>query len=305
MVVPFVYIRVLQFTMIRLAIRRCWQQRGVRWSLTTKTVFDPYLVLSRDLFQGSPQLNSPNGTPTPFCEGHDKFENSALGDDVLQDSVLLRLYLTSELIRRISQTSNMADIQEKVLPVQTFLGDQFSLLDEEKLAVLYGMTNIHLHLETYATNQKSDFHSRSLGYSTRRLRVCGKQLFHSCWLQNTTFDNERYLSMLQQDIMLDVRQFEASRSLIVEFMKRQTIHQNLQPYRGAMKQGPITDYNEYLNAKEDIQELTAVGAFYTMIGICWIKFGREHTVNELITKKIINGSNGLIGLITQHRASRR
>ncbi|KAG7194367.1 uncharacterized protein KQ657_004579 [Scheffersomyces spartinae] len=192
----------------------------------------------------------------------------------------------------------MADVEDKLTPIQSFLGPLFPLLAEEKIAILFGLTNVQLKLEN-TCNNATDFNARSLGYSTARLRECGEQLFQSCWFKTTTFDNERYLSMLQQDIIYDINQFEPSSEVLVEFMKRQTMYQNIQSYRGAMKYGPIEDYEEYLQAKQNLQNITAVGSFYTLIGICWIKFGKEATAKQLIGNKIINGPNGLIRLTTQ------
>ncbi|RCK63480.1 hypothetical protein Cantr_10201 [Candida viswanathii] len=186
---------------------------------------------------------------------------------------------------RLDSTSTFF-FETKSATIQSYIAAfGLALSPSELLCVAYGLTEM---LVTIGNHRKNSV------YCTSTLRALGRLRFRFCLLRSTIFVNERYLTASEVEVREDIAAF-VNNEVVYEFLKWNGLHlfSLLNRELLILKDLPNEEFKE---KKAMLWEKTAIGSFYTMLGILLVKYD-EARVNDLITNKIITGKRGIIDIV--------
>ncbi|RCK66301.1 hypothetical protein Cantr_02033 [Candida viswanathii] len=182
---------------------------------------------------------------------------------------------------RLDSTSTFF-FETKSATIQSYIADfDLALNPSELLCVAHGLTDMLVPIGHNV-------------YGTSTLRALGRLRFRFCLLRNTIFVNERYLTASEVEVREDIAAF-VNNEVVYEFLRWNGLHlfSLLNRELLILKDLPNEEFKE---RKAMLWEKTAIGSFYTMLGILLVKY-EEARVNNLITNKIITGKRGIIDIV--------
>ncbi|ODV80286.1 uncharacterized protein CANTADRAFT_5934 [Suhomyces tanzawaensis NRRL Y-17324] len=181
------------------------------------------------------------------------------------------------------------EIRPRTESLQKLVGTEFDLTIRERLVILCGLSNLRVSFEDAIPGSQ-------IVYESSRLRQMGQTIIKLHLSLQTVFTDESFLSSSGEEVEQDVDFFEkAEEFMIIEFMKKNLVYNNVVPFQGAMRHGPIHSQQKYTDRKKRIRDKTSIGSFYTMVGLLHVKY-LDRVLESVIINKIINGSSGLVNI---------
>lgn len=252
-------------------------------------------VLSRDIFIKDQSLGKPAREtiqdhnfqfyPTSSTE----FSSTYLdGTDSKRNSDLREHFDRNPQLKKL--------LESRAHLVQRFLGNSFKLPFDDLLPIICGLANMKIEHRSSPTG--SAFEKGFVHQSV--LREVGKRLFECSLNSATIFTGLSYLSMSQSELEHNLAYFKDYDRLIIEFMRRQLLYDCSIPYRGIQDYGLLlTTDAELLRVK--IKDKTAIGSFFSLLGVLVLRFGTTRVNTEFIHDKVLSGSNGIYSIASSKR----
>lgn len=181
-------------------------------------------------------------------------------------------------------------IRPRVVKLQQFVGDKMPLLTTELVSILCGSSDFSVIIDGN-DNKTSVFESQ-------KLRLLGKFTYNMARDQ-LVFGDEQYLSSSLTEVQTSLTALNEDEKIIPLFMRKNLIYSSVIPFMGVMKYGLIKDTNVITEAKTRISDISAVGTFYTMIGLLVVKYGTKNVEEMLLGPKVINGNSGVLSIVTE------
>ncbi|KAF3990130.1 hypothetical protein FT663_01502 [Candidozyma haemuli var. vulneris] len=198
----------------------------------------------------------------------------------------------SNLVEQLDRDSQLQKLLEsRTVHIQRFLGPSYSLSFDDMLLILCGLANLKLKQVSNPTGSVFD---RGLIHQDV-LRESGKRYFRSTLLSSTIFQDNTYLSTSHSEVQHNLAFFGNQNQLIINFMKRQLLYDCLVPHRGAQVDGTLSRDKANL-LRQKIRDNTAIGSFYSMLGILLFRYGNEDIATNLLQDKILGGTNGIYSI---------
>lgn len=181
-------------------------------------------------------------------------------------------------------------IRPRVAKLQQFIGDRMLLLTTELVSILCGSSDFSVIIDG------ND--SKTSVFESQKLRLLGK-LTYNMARDQLVFGDEQYLSSTLTEVQTSLTALNEDDKIIPLFMRKNLIYNSVIPFMGVMKYGLIKDTNVITEAKTRISDLSAIGTFYTMIGVLVVKYGTKHVEELLLGPKVINGNSGVLSIVTE------
>lgn len=182
-------------------------------------------------------------------------------------------------------------LDERIARLQEIVGNTFTILAEEAVSVLCGLSNSRVTLNSSKTVYE--------GWQFRKL---GEGIYKTTKDSLLIFSDVQYLSTPSEDLEDLLRQISDDKTIIPLFMKGALIHDLVVPFTGA---GRLTEETDIKEINEAIRDATSIGSFYTLLGILVLKYGKERVVEEYLVPQVFNGSSGIIQHISQRISHRQ
>lgn len=271
---------------------------GVRWSSRSAVDYG-LIVLARDLFLANKLITSTNKVPLQgalssiFDRSVKEIESGYAAGTT--DGGRLQ-----NLLENSKEFPSM--VNKKAHAIQSFLGPEFSLLPTELACVIYGLSNVRVNIGEEPAGQNQDPQcvfpeSAITSYDSNSLRKIGKSLFQLHLQLSVVFNNNtKHLTVPSTELAHRLRIVEGQMGLICDFMKRHFMYSCIEPFKAANFD---KDHLVLTSRMEDIHDATAVGGFYTLIGLLSVKFDKQKVIDEVLYKKVLNGRNGIVELATK------
>ncbi|EGV66333.1 hypothetical protein CANTEDRAFT_91501 [Yamadazyma tenuis ATCC 10573] len=182
--------------------------------------------------------------------------------------------------------------------VQQVIGQAFPLEPKEAIVILCGLSHAELAKDGTPDSMQK------VVYDSEKLRQIGKGVYTVTKDTLLVFGDHQYLSTPTPELEYIITQIRDDRSIIPQYMKNCLLYESVIPFTGSMRAGSL-EPEKAKERKAKIQDVSAIGSFFTMIGILTIKFGKEKVVEELLVPKVFNGKSGIIEIITERIGNRR
>lgn len=271
---------------------------------TQKLDIDSLLVLSRDLFEESIEPTITRETEGRLISSFPSYKvshnfNSDLVDDVKPE-------LKSILANMKNNADYRAEILRRAAYVQSYVGESFPLLIEEKLTIMWGLLNFSLNFgtakkdPTMVTKEAVPFDNDLLlkkdlvKIDADKLRLVGRNVYTLHLNLNSVFLNELHLSSSSAEIEYGIKLLQNEDVLIPSFMKQNLIFDCIVCSRSVNRGGVKYDKDVYEMKKQHLKNITSIGSFYTLLGILLFKFDKARVIDEIIKNKVINGPRGIM-----------
>lgn len=181
-------------------------------------------------------------------------------------------------------------IRPRVAKLQQFVGDKMPLLTTELVSILCGSSDFSVIIDG------ND--SKTSVFESQKLRLLGK-LTYNMARDQLVFGDEQYLSSTLTEVQTSLTALNEDDKIIPLFMRKNLIYNSVIPFMGVMKYGLIKDTNVITEVKTRISDLSAIGTFYTMIGVLVVKYGTKNVEEILLGPKVINGNSGVLSIVTE------
>lgn len=257
----------------------------LRGRLFVRRLHCPETVLSRDLFLENSRLHSlrkvsyEGPKPSLYLRSATDFA-SAINPRTHYDSLLEEISLDPQVRSFLDQPTKK---------FQDFLGPQLPLAFPDLLCIVCGLGDMPVETAAGQPLQKVQAHQEVL-------RGLGKRFYQLQANLATVFAGPRHLSTLHVELEHNISIFAAHDSLVLEFMKLNLLYRYVLPYRGVHSAGQVP-LKDITKLRRKLRGETAVGSFYTMIGLLLTRFDRSH-VQNLVQEKVLEGNFGIIKIAT-------
>lgn len=182
--------------------------------------------------------------------------------------------------------------------VDAMLGAKFKILTKEAVSILCGLSEAQVVQDLEGTDLHKVIHE------TEKYRQIGESVYGLTRDTLLIFGDLQHLSTSSEELEDLLRQFNNDLNVIPQFMKNCLLYDVVITARGVMRPYKCTQEEAEKRAIR-LRDHTAIGSFYTMIGLLVVKYGKEKVVEEFLVPKVFNGDNGIINIITQNFGNRR
>lgn len=256
-------------------------------------------VLTRDLF-----LQSTNPRPSSYySRSTTDFESDLDG-----------IQYNQNIIENLHDPEFQDLLRARTSHLQSFLGEEFSLLFEELACTVCGLANMSilparneiLDDSLAQDSLKTLIPPLTLGSPFSRvlmqqdtLREVGKRFFVMQAQASTTFADVGHLTTHHRELELSLMVLDNTDGLVCDFMKRNSLYDVVIPYRGAQSAGsvPAEQAKEF---RTIIRDQTCVGSFYTLLGLLVSKFGSAVVRDGFWNSRVLDPNLGIIKIATDH-----